>query len=302
LERIQDKDLNKKSIESLIQAGAMDCFGHDRGVLFANIENILFFSKALKEKAISNQNSLFAGTEIEIGNQVTLKDAATATLEEKINWEKELLGIYVTAHPFDYFQKVMSQGITELRELEEYKRDEWVIIGGVIAKASKKITKKGSIMMFVTLEDTTGTFELLVFPKTFEITKDIWQEKNIVCVVGKTPKEQGDNKVFVEKAYMLTKENAADLTRQLSLGNNQNNNNKSEQKKEKSITINLTQEELKQKTESLKELMESSAGDYQVFININGTMIKTKSMIDWNEEILRKIDEVVGKGKVEVGE
>ncbi|MBD3311608.1 MAG: DNA polymerase III subunit alpha [Candidatus Magasanikbacteria bacterium] len=298
LERIQDKDLNKKSLESLIQAGAMDCFGHDRGVLLKNIENILFYSKSIKERAVSNQDSLFSGTAIEIGNQVTLIEAAPASLDQKINWEKDLLGIYVTAHPFDYFQKVMRGTLTELRELEDYKRDEWVIIGGVIAKATKKITKKGSIMMFATLEDVTGSFELLIFPKTYETTKDIWVEKNIVCVVGKTPKEQGDNKVFVEKAFVLTKDNAETLARQLSLGNHESS--RSEQKKEKSVVINLSKDELKKNMDELKRIMESSAGDYQVFINVEGNIIRTKSLIDWNDEILGKIDEVVGKGRVEV--
>ncbi len=302
LERIQDKDLNKKSLESLIQAGAMDCFGHDRGALLANIENILFFLKQIKEKRLTNQDSLFTGTAIEIGNHVTLKQAEQAGLDDKLNWEKDLLGIYVTAHPFDYYQSAMADTLTELRELEEHDRDQWVIIGGIISKVNKKITKKGAIMMFATLEDTTGNFELLVFPKTYEQTKDIWQEKEIVCVVGKTPKEAGDNKVFVEKVFGLSKENAHTLARQLSLGGNSPSATPSVEfgAKEKSVTLHLTVEELKRMAQDIKKILQSSSGEYKVYVKVGENTIRTKSLIDWNEQVRQKLANFVQADKIRV--
>ena len=102
LERVDDKDLNKKSLESLIQAGALDCFGIDRGVLFVSSENILGFVRQVKEKRTGNQNSLFAGTNIALDSKVIINDSEPATMEEKLLWEKNLLGIYLSSHPFGH--------------------------------------------------------------------------------------------------------------------------------------------------------------------------------------------------------
>lgn len=297
LERIQDKDLNKKSLESLIQTGAMDCFGYDRGILLANIENIQFFSRQIKEKQLSNQDSLFAGTAIAVDNKVTLKEATLATLDEKLRWEKALLGIYVSSHPFVYYEKIMGDKLIDLSELEDYKRDEWVVIGGVIDKLTKKITKKGSIMMFATIQDTSGSMELLVFPKTYEQSKDLWVENNLICVVGKTPKEAGDNKVFVEKVYLLTKETVGDVCNQL--GNNPAYEGRQEE--EKSIMIKLNQQELKDKADELKIIFNKYPGEYQVYVQVGLNTIRAQAMVDWNAELEKELVEMVGVGKLEIG-
>jgi DNA polymerase-3 subunit alpha len=176
-------------------------------------------------------------------------------LDEKLKWEKELLGLYVSSHPFAYYQKVGADKILKINDLEDYERDKWVVIGGVIEKATKKITKKGSMMMFATLQDLTGSIELMVFPKTYEQTQSIWQEGNIVCVQGKTPREEGDNKVFVEKAEILTKQNAANVIHMMTGGNNfASSENIEQQNKTQSVVIYITKQELQDKTEKLKQI------------------------------------------------
>ena len=87
LTRVKDKDLNKKSVESLAQAGALDCFGIDRGVLLANSENILFFSRQMKDGQPA-QNSLFTSIGLALESKVQLKDAEPATLEQRLSGRK----------------------------------------------------------------------------------------------------------------------------------------------------------------------------------------------------------------------
>ncbi|MFH1405168.1 MAG: DNA polymerase III subunit alpha [Patescibacteria group bacterium] len=297
LERVQDKDLNKRSVESLIQSGAFDCFGIDRGVLLASAENILFYSKQIKEREVSNQDSLFSGTTIALDDKVTIKEAEPATLDQKLIWEKELLGLYISSHPFLYFQEKMEEILTPLNEVEEHPRNEWLVVGGVVEALKKKITKKGDIMMFVTIQDVTGLMELLVFPKTYQKTQEMWKEGNLVCVVGRTPKEAGENKVFVENTYILTKENSESIAKQVSMGL-QVFDKKQSNESEKSVTISLSQEELKKNAQDLKKLLAQFPGDYQVYINIDGSVIKAQSKIVWSESIKAKIEEVVGEGKV----
>ena len=301
LERIDDKDLNKKSVESLIKSGALDCFGFDRGLLLFNVENILAFVRERREHKNTSQNSLFAGSNIMLDNKIKLKDTSAASLDDKLKWEKELLGLYVSAHPFEYFEKVMARALVPLNQVEESPRDSWVVIGGIVDSIKKKITKKGEVMIFATIQDTTGVMELLVFPKTYEQTQGLWQEGNIVCVVGKTPKEKGDNKVFVEKVLLLTKENALRVCRELSIGSVSSDSIQQHQP-DKAITISLSKEELKNKAQELKNLFIKYPGEYQVFVKVADNIIRAQAMIDWNSGAEDELKRVVGEGRVEVSE
>jgi len=278
LERIQDKDLNKKSLESLVQAGALDSFGHDRGVLLDNIENVLFYGKQHKEKAITNQGSLFAGTDIALDANVVLRDAPPATMDEKLIWEKTLLGIYVSSHPFAKYEHLFEQAVTPLSEVEACPRDSWVITGGVVDKLFKKITKKGAVMLFVTMQDRSGSMEYLVFPKMYEKMKDVWEEGNVMIIVGKTPREEGDNKIFVENVYTLTPENADGVARQVSMGAQVSV--QKEKEAEQFVTIPLTREQLQEYGERLKELFARHPGTARVYFSIDGKSVKTETFVD----------------------
>jgi len=305
IERVDDKDLNKKSIESMAQAGALDCFGIDRGVLLASSENILGYIKQIKEKRTTNQDSLFAGTAIELESKVRLEDAPPATMEDKLAWEKKLLGIYVSSHPFVYYKNILGNRVVDLDEVEGMNRDDWVVVGGVIDALFKKITKKGDPMMFATIEDTTGKMELLVFPKTYEATKASWEVGNIVCIVGKTPREEGDNKIFVEKAYVMNKENAHEVASYLSAGDSMHAaSKKTKQKKhddfEHYVTILLSQDELKMHMEKLKVLFEHYPGSHAVLIQIGANTIRTQAFVDGGEALISELEELVGVGKVVV--
>ncbi|MBT3817105.1 MAG: DNA polymerase III subunit alpha [Candidatus Magasanikbacteria bacterium] len=306
LHRVNDKDLSKRSLQSLAEAGAMDGFGIDRGVFIANMENILFLLKQIKEKRISNQASLFAGTDIVLDSKVVLKKAENATMEEKLIWEKKLLGLYISSHPFLYFQEKMKDVLTPLEDVEEAPRDEWTVVGGIVDKVQKKITKRGDVMLFVTIQDTTRVMELLVFPKVYKKTQPLWVEGNILCIVGKTPREEGENKVFPENVYLLDKENAEHIARQVSLGNSIGKKEKKEKGdsnlvfKELTVSITMTQEEAGKHSDALKTVFASHPGKRRVYICIGADTIKTDFMVDWNIVLDKAIEEMVGSGRVVV--
>ncbi len=296
LERVKDKDLNKKSLESLIQCGALDGFGFDRGLLLGNIEQMQNFARQMREKQTTNQHSLFAGTDIAFDHKLTFKPAPDATLEAKLRWEKNLLGLYVSSHPFAFFQKAMKQALTPIADVEGLGRDQWVVIGGVIDSCTKKITKKGDQMLFATIQDESGGIELLVFPKTYEQTKDLWKEGEIICVVGKTPKEDGDNKVFVEKALVPSEATAKDMARQLTIGKHE----PAPEKAAQSITISLTSEEVKKFATELKTVFAAHPGEYEVFIRVGNNTIKAQTDLDWNDATQHALEQIIGMGKVRV--
>lgn len=297
LQRVDDKDLNKKSLESLIKVGALDCFKIDRGILLSNIENILAFIKQKKERKTSNQDSLFFGTAISVDSKVVLKEAKEATMEEKLKWEKELIGIYVSSHPLANYEKIFDNKITKIINVENQKRDDWVVVAGVVEKLKKKITKKGSVMMFATIQDETARIELLIFPKTYEETKNSWVEGNVLCVIGKTPKEDGDNKIFVEKVYVLNEQNASQIVKFLSLGNKEN---KTKIEKKSYIELFLAQNQIKDNASSLKELLKNNPGDLDVYLKVDGGVIKLDFKIDWSEDLENKIKNIFGDIKINI--
>jgi DNA polymerase-3 subunit alpha len=302
LKRVQDKDLNKRSVESLGQSGALDCFGIDRGILLGNTEQLLAFSRHERERNETQQDSLFGGAMFDFESKVSLKAAIEATLDDKLKWEKQLLGIYLSSHPCAYYEEKLHGIATLLSEVEDYPRDEWVITCGVVASVKKKITKKGEIMLFVTIEDRSGGMELLVFPKTYATTQELWKEGNVLCVVGKTPKEDGDNKIFVENAYSLTKENVEGIGRQVKLGKKVTGKSGTEAQaqKEKAIRIEISPDELKEKMDILKEFFGQNVGDYRVYFSVAGNNIKTGSLIRWESGVEEKLRGLIGAFAIDV--
>jgi DNA polymerase-3 subunit alpha len=218
LERITDKDLNKKSLESAIKSGAMDLWD-DRGTLLANIESILAFSKDIGKSANSNQISLFSmAPQILEKHKVRLDKTSYFTQQEKLSWEKELLGLYISEHPFNEFKKIISDQTVPLRRLKEVSRDMDIITAGVVIEQKKIITRSGDAMLFVKIEDQVQSVELLVFPRTLKENPDVWQDGRVVLVHGRVSDKDQDVKFLVNKAVQVNLETAkADLDAFLSM-------------------------------------------------------------------------------------
>ncbi|MFA6424483.1 MAG: OB-fold nucleic acid binding domain-containing protein, partial [Candidatus Magasanikbacteria bacterium] len=274
----------------------MDSFGYDRGVLLSNTENLLSFSKNFGEQKNSLQNSLFAGSKIDFISKLNIVPAPPATLDEKLIWEKELLGLYITAHPFSDFQEVLRDCLTPINELQGTGRSEWVIVAGIMDSVKKKITRSGKQMSFVTLEDTTDKMELLVFPKVFETTKDIWVEGQMAVVVGKTSEEEGDNKLFVEKAYALNKENCRQLAAQLSTGQNKKSISQymsNDMVDSMSFEITLTAAQVKAKADAIKSFLALYPGDALVYLLVDNKKIKTSFKVNPTDSFKEKLNELL---------
>ncbi len=301
LTRVTDKDLNKKSIEALAQCGALDGFGIDRGIILRNSENILYFGKQAKDKIGSSQNSLFSEMGLSLDSKIVFKEASAATIEEKMKWEKNLLGVYVSAHPFGEYEKVLREILTPSNELDSAPRSGWVIMGGVVDKLTKKITKKGSVMMFVTIQDLSGSTEFLVFPKTYEQTKDLWVEGQVMVIVGKTPAEDGDNKVFVEKALVVTPENINGIYNQLRMSVPKRDRVEvSSLPLEKKVYLSLSAEELKRETSVLKKIFTEHVGNYRVYFCIGTNVVETKTSISPDEVLQTKINTLFGVNRLRI--
>ncbi len=166
LERVTHKNLNKKSLEALIMCGAMDAFG-ERGMLLANIEQLLQFHKDVSN-GDNAQSSLFSGMQGEPKSTLVLTDSAPATMQSKLEWEKELLGLYISGHPLDRFEAQIEKSGNTVKSIMEKKTARDQILVAIITSVKTFITKSNTRMAFVTLGDKTSTAEAVIFPEAYK--------------------------------------------------------------------------------------------------------------------------------------
>ncbi|MCK5059815.1 MAG: DNA polymerase III subunit alpha [Candidatus Pacebacteria bacterium] len=202
LDRVDDRNLNKKSLEALIKAGAMDEWG-ERGILLANLENVLEYNKQ-KKSAPESQNSLFGGMNHSAVSDITLEKGTSATTEEKLAWEKELLGLYVSGHPLDKFREKLEKREKHIANIKEEMQEGMIaVIGGIVEEVKNILTKKGAQMMFAKIGDFTGSIEVVVFPSLYEECKKILVPEHCVAIKGHISKRNGGVSLIVEKVKKL---------------------------------------------------------------------------------------------------
>jgi len=284
LSRIKDKDLNKKSLESLIKAGALDSMV-SRGQALGNLSKILDFNKKIQNDHKNGQSNLFADLPLAAPTfSLKLDDFPDNPPEIKLSWEKELLGLYISDHPFKSQLKILKKYVTPLDSLREQEGKN-VKIAGIITAIQKVITHKGQAMLFVTIEDSSGSTELLVFPKILETSYQIWKDENKILVEGRVSDKDGQAKILVENAQIID---------QATLDNLQ-----AKTLAEKKLWLSLPHDFDKDKMNQLKEILESSPGLTPVYLEINNGQtrkIKTNLKILPNHELEQKTIDFLGEG------
>lgn len=205
LTRIKHRDLNKKSLESLIKSGAFDSLDVSRGQALENIEEILKFNQAVKKMNGSNQNDLFAGTQFKMSLRL---NPPRESIEKKtlLKWEKELLGLYVSDNPFNsYLAKIknMARPIRDILELPQGASFNNLRTAGMITAVQKIVTKTGKPMLFVTIEDLTDKIEILVFADTLQKNPAIWEDGKAVFLAGRLSWRDSEPKIICDEAKEL---------------------------------------------------------------------------------------------------
>ncbi|MEK7118422.1 MAG: DNA polymerase III subunit alpha [Patescibacteria group bacterium] len=205
LERVQHKDLNKKSLESLIRTGAFDTLGEERGALLHNVDMALEYHKACAKELESAQVSLFA---VESGKsawpRLRLKPAPEISMEEKLAWEKELLGLYISGHPLEKYREKIERGNRNIKRVAEESRDGInTVVAGIIEEHKVVITKKNEHMVFMRIADFTGSIEVVVFPRTLAECKDLIGTDKCVAIKGRFSRRNDAPSIIAEKVRAL---------------------------------------------------------------------------------------------------
>ncbi len=197
ISRVQSKDLNKKSMEALIKAGAFDAFA-ERNQLLQNLEKLLEIARENNKNKSNGQIGLFASAPKKINNDIKLEPATPAKILEKLTWEKELLGLYVSSHPLNGFKKLFESKCFAISKIDNSMVNKKVILGGLINNVKKIITKSGKPMLFMKFEDLTAKTEVVVFPNLLERNPNALQENKIVFIAGRVDNRNGEIKIVAD--------------------------------------------------------------------------------------------------------
>ncbi len=183
--RVSTSKVNRKAWESLVKAGAFDALG-DRSDLLFNLDTILAFASKLQKEALSGQVDMFAALGGDkLMPSVELKTSPVKyTSKEQLMWERELLGLYISAHPLDNYDAFFEEQTIPLHACTPQIDGQKVSVGGLVSTIRTIVTKAGTKMAFVGIEDKTSEAELIVFPRLYEQLGDSLQQDAIVKVAG----------------------------------------------------------------------------------------------------------------------
>ncbi|WP_085829570.1 DNA polymerase III subunit alpha [Clostridium massiliodielmoense] len=304
--KISSGSINKRMVESLVKAGAFDCFGIYRSQILAVYEKIIDSVVNQRKKNIDGQMSLFGSFDDEF-KDTEIKYPAIDEFDKKnkLAMEKEMTGLYLTGHPLEEYEEILrnrtSAKTTDIivdESLEEELIDEVtlhveeqnskikdgdkVIIGGLITNVTRKITRTNSMMAFITLEDLYSSIEVIIFPKTLEQFNRIIMEDEIVLIKGRVTKREDEQpKIicdYVEKVFNFSS---------------------------KKLYIQIENKKiLKQTMNDIKQISLSNNGNIPIYICTKEErkkfLIAREFWINENEDVLKIIKQRYGEENVKL--
>jgi DNA polymerase-3 subunit alpha len=199
-ERIDLRLANKRVLEALAKVGALRRFGHPAQILLSLDDAISGGSSAQRERAAGQVGLFDAMPELAGAGIAALPHVTEASTRERLRWERELMGVYLSDHPMNALAPAMQPYVgTFVGDFsDESYRDETATLGAIVLSIRQMVTKKGASMAIVTVEDLTGSMEVVVFPQVWESTKSSWIEGEGILIAGRTEQRGEEWSVLVE--------------------------------------------------------------------------------------------------------
>lgn len=308
--RLQGKSGNRKSMEALIKSGAMEHFG-ERSSLLHNIDAVLQAAKRFAVESTIPQMSLFPKT-TQKNFVLHLSEVPPADKYQKLAWEKELLGLYVTEHPSKECARAISDLVLACARVTSVPPHQFVCCAGILLGIKIIQTKNQARMAFVTLEDETGSTELIVFPQVYERYVALIIEGMKLAVLGKVSLKDGEHKLIAEALAEISPTTARAVVSSLQKGvpsyaascftqkkHQAAISSSSPRASQKILLIRIAKEQMNY--ERLKELLQTTSGTVPVHLMIQGEnggvsrRIRIPYAVSYSEGLQRKIEECVGQ-------
>ena len=204
-ERADLREVGKRALESLIKVGALDSLA-PRLNLLELLDRLMNFSGSLHRAAEVGQMSFFGDTtgvefSTELAGVLVSELSQEVSPREMLQWERELVGVYISEHPLQRLIDRIKHVVTAYSsEITEADHDRQVAMAGMVTYVRPHVTKNGKPMAFAGLEDLYGQLEVVIWPSTWEETRELWEPDRILLVRGKLDASRGDPKLLCEEA------------------------------------------------------------------------------------------------------
>ena len=293
-ENIDLRLVNKRVLESLIQAGACDSLEGHRAQLVEVLDTVIEGAQTRQSDREKGQTSLFgldgngAGTGLEIHKPV-MPFIAPWPASQELGMEKELLGFYVTGHPLKAYEEDLRAFTTaEMRRLDQVNgRQDNVVVGGIVTEIKPIVDRNGKTMAFVTLEDFSGSGEVLVFSEPYSMHRELVTIDSLILVHGHISKKEEDNKIIASEIIPLTE---------------------AREKLVRSVVVTLNSDQVTDENiTSLKDVIGTYPGDCDVMIEVsapNQDLVNVKAGTSFRvrpaDELLKTIRSTLGTKGVRI--
>ncbi|MEG2561787.1 MAG: DNA polymerase III subunit alpha [Clostridia bacterium] len=328
--RLPASTITKKSMESLIKAGALDCFGHTRASLMACYERLLATSNVDKRKQASGQMSLFGMFGAEETNVDDIPYLQEFGRMQYYAQEKEVLSVYMSGHPLEAYEEAIKNmpfnfsmiadllfrnetedddatddANNEVDKLAREYNDREIVVGGMISNFRKSVTKSGKLMAYGMIEDTYGAIEVIFFPATLGKYKDLLFDDAIVTVKGRLDTLTDPKVKLFAKEVAVWKQNddvSAGGDRKLIVSDDENYSSDeqfAEVKKKSEKTLYLKVRDLEQYRQ-LTMVLEKFAGEIDCKIQYDRKLFQFPTNVDVCENLMMQIASLIGKENIVV--
>lgn len=319
---VSPRTVNRKSVESLIKSGAFDNLA-DRHQLINNIDVLLAYGSKIHKDLASGQTDLF-GNAPELSEHskpvLKLEEPGTALSQrEQLQWERELLGVYLSQHPLEAFKAILDEQVVPIAEIMAEHHNKSVHVGGIITASREIITKNGQKMAFVSISDDHEEIEIVLFPNVYQQTLGIWDKDRVVIVTGKVSAQDksgeltGDIKILADEAREVTHEQA---TAYEATGKKRKtpkpakkkpvvkSSKPTESNQEPRIYIRIHDSSDEKLLSDLKVVLEDNVGDTEVVLVVGKDsekqIIRLPARISQKEDSLSAITSIVGESNVKI--
>jgi DNA polymerase-3 subunit alpha len=320
ISRVNPRVFNRKNWESFIKTGVFDKFGTRSSLLFS-LDNIILLASKLHKNTSSTQVDLFGSlvgsdSDIQYPTVNLQEPTEQITQQELLQWERELLGIYLSHHPLKDYEKYLLNHTYPISQIESEDDSKVVTIGGTISEIKQITTRNGMHMAFVKLEDMSGDIEVIVFPGILKDNPNVWHRDKVIKLHGKVSGKDKNGisllnpKFIVDSAEVINHEiainyepsskptkNIPKMVKKISKSKKDKETTKNDEKIVKLfVRINSSQES--EKLIALKKTIEGKNGNTEIVLVLGNAekreVIRLPHKITIDEETIREIAEIVG--------
>ena len=301
LARMEQRDLTKRTVEHLIKCGAMDCFGHHRSELLAVYEEMMDSIAYSREKNLEGQMGLFGGFAQEEAASVPIPKMPELPKSELMLMEKETTGIYISGHPMDGYRAYLKKSHVVpigalLDEESPYRDDQIVSVAGVIQSLKMKSTRNNSTMSYVTLEDDTGSMEMLAFSNVLSQYGGYLKENEPVVIVGRLSlRDEKDAQIVINRVRPMSDFTGGEVPEEEKKAETPRGNPPLMQGKTLYLRLPTEQGLLFKKVRAMLQMF---PGQEKVVLYFSDTKVRRGTVCSLDSLLLKELEGVLGKENV----